>query len=198
MPNGFAAMLSRMNYINRWGLMRNTRYETLSEHCLSVSITAHIIGVAANEKFGADVNPERIAVCAMYHDAGEILTGDMPTPVKYTNESIKSAYKKVEADAEKRLSDMLPPELKKCISPMLSGELLSEREKRIVKAADKISALLKCIEEEQNGNTEFRSAKQSTLKAINEDILPEVQYFMEEFIPGYTMTLDELLKGENL
>ncbi len=195
MPSGFAAMLFRMNYINRWGLMRNARAESLSEHSLSVSVIAHLIAVAGKRLYGAEVRPELVALCAVYHDASEILTGDMPTPVKYANDDLRAAYKKVEAEACERLAAMAPDPLRADIAPVLDASALNEREKRILKAADKLSALLKCIEEEQNGNTEFKSAKQSTLDALGVDPLPETRYFIEEFLPGYTQTLDELMQG---
>ncbi len=193
MSSGFSAIISRMNYINRWGLMRNTRYETLSEHSLCVSMIAHLLACTANERFGADVSAQNVACCAMYHDVSEIMTGDLPTPVKYSNESIRDEYKKLEKRADEQIIEMLPNELKGALEPYVSGSLLNEREKRIVKAADKLSALIKCIEEENNGNSEFRSAKESTLKMLQNDMLPETRYFIEEFLPCYNMTLDELM-----
>lgn len=194
MSSGFGALIARMNYITRWGLMRNSRSETLSEHSAITASIAHLLACAARDIFGAeDVSPERTACCALYHDAAEILTGDMPTPVKYSNENLRSEYKKVEREAEGRLIDMLPETLKQSVGASVRGEGLSERERRIIKAADKLSALIKCIEEEQAGNTEFKSAKSSTLALLAEDTLPETQYFIEEFLPAYSLTLDELL-----
>ena len=195
MPSGFAAMLFRMNYINRWGLMRNTRAESLSEHSLTVAVVAHLIAAVGRERFNADVRPELVALCAVYHDASEILTGDMPTPVKYGSERLREEYKKTEARACEQLAQMLPCELRAQVGPVLDGSVLNERERRILKAADKISALLKCVEEEQNGNTEFRSAKASTMQILLQDPLPETEYFLQEFLPGYEKTLDELMKG---
>ncbi len=197
MASGFAAMLFRMNYINRWGLMRNTRAESLSEHSLTVALLAHLIAVAGRLKFGADVRPETVALCALYHDASEILTGDMPTPVKYGSEGLRTAYKQTEARACTQLAGLLPDELREAVAPALDGSALNERERRILKAADKLSALLKCMEEEQNGNTEFRSAKQSTIDALRSDPLPETAYFMAEFLPGYSLTLDELMCAQD-
>ena len=174
--------------------MRNSRSETLSEHSAITASIAHLLACAARDIYGAeDVSPERTACCALYHDAAEILTGDMPTPVKYSNENLRSEYKKVEREAEGRLIDMLPEALKISVGASVRGENLSERERKIIKAADKLSALIKCIEEEQAGNTEFKSAKRSTLALLAEDTLPETQYFIEEFLPAYSLTLDELL-----
>lgn len=189
----FGALLMRMNYINRWGLMRNARTETLSEHVVMTATIANILGHIAKEIYGADVNPDKITCRALYHDAGEILNGDLPTPVKYRNDTIRDAYKKLESESEHRLLETLPEELRTAMQPLIVGENLSDRERRIVKAADKFSALIKCIEEEQSGNTEFLSAKESTLDILKTDMLPETEYFLELFLPGYTLTLDELL-----
>ncbi|MEG0750402.1 MAG: 5'-deoxynucleotidase [Oscillospiraceae bacterium] len=194
MPSGFSAMLARMNYINRWGLMRNTRSETLSEHSLATATTAHMLACAATDLFDAeDVSPERVACCAIYHDAAEIMTGDLPTPVKYSNERIRSEYKKLESDAEIRLCSMAPDELRGTIRPYVTGEMLSLHEQQIIKAADKICALVKCLEEEGNGNTEFASAKSAILAWLSNSQLPETQYFIEELLPCFSFTLDELL-----
>ena len=194
MSSGFGALIARMNYITRWGLMRNARSETLSEHSAITAAIAHLLACAARDIFGAlDVSPERTLCRALYHDAAEILTGDMPTPVKYANERLSSEYKKVEREAEERLIAMLPEALKASVGVSVRGEGLSERERKIIKAADKLSALIKCIEEEQAGNTDFMSAKRSTLALLAADTLPETQYFIEEFLPAYSLTLDELL-----
>ena len=190
---GFNALLSRMNYINRWGLMRNTRYETLSEHSLCVANIAHILACIANAEFGESVNPDRVACSAMYHDISEIVTGDLPTPVKYKNERIRREYKNVENDAEREITSMLPDSIKETVRASVNGDELTEREKRIIKSADKLSALIKCIEEEGNGNTEFSSAKKSTEKALEENLLPETRFFIKNFLPAYSLTLDELL-----
>ena len=190
----FGALLARMNYINRWGLMRNAREETLAEHAAMTAGIACILAHKAKEMFGADVNPDKVTCSALFHDAGEILLGDLPTPVKYRNDEIKGAYKKLESESERRLIDTLPIELRGEISPAISGELLTKREKMIIKVADKLSALVKCIEEEQSGNHEFESAKNSTFEMITADPLPETTYFLEHFLPGYSMTLDELLR----
>ena len=177
--------------------MRNTRSETLSEHAAHTACIAHLLACAAVELFGAeDVRPDRVVCCALYHDASEILTGDMPTPVKYANAGIRDEYHKVEAEAEQSLVGMLPDVLQSCVGPAITGEGLTEHERRIIKSADKLSALVKCIEEESSGNTEFESAKRSTISSLESNILPETEYFMREFLPAYSLTLDELLGRE--
>lgn len=191
---GFSALLSRMNYINRWGLMRNTRYETLSEHSLCVANVAHLLACIAVSEFGADVRPDKVACSAMYHDISEIVTGDLPTPVKYKNERIRREYKSVEHEAEIEITDMLPDSVKETVRKSVTGEELNERERRIIKSADKLSALIKCMEEENNGNTEFKSAKKATETALEENMLPETKYFIKNFLPAYELTLDELMK----
>lgn len=194
MASGFGAIIARMNYITRWGLMRNSRSESLSEHSLMTATTAHLLACAARDIFGAsEVSPERTACCALYHDAAEILTGDMPTPVKYANERLRTEYKAVESEAERRLVAMLPEPLRASVGAALKGDALNERERRIIKAADKLAALIKCIEEKGNGNTEFENARRSTLALLSADPLPETRYFIDEFLPAYSLTLDELL-----
>ncbi|MEA5050378.1 MAG: 5'-deoxynucleotidase [Oscillospiraceae bacterium] len=193
MAYGFSALLARMSYINRWGLMRGGRYETLSEHSLSVASTAHLLACIANAEYGAGVRPEKVACCAMYHDASEILTGDLPTPVKYKNESIRAEYKRIEREAEQTIAAMLPPSVRGELGSYVTGEALTQRERRIIKSADKLSALVKCIEEENGGNKEFESAKRSTLAWLADDPLPETRYFIEHCVPAYSLTLDELL-----
>lgn len=194
----FGALLTRMNYIARWGLMRNARTETLSEHVTATATIANILGHIAKEIYGAEVDPSKITCRALYHDVGEILNGDLPTPVKYRNEIIRDAYMRLENESEERILDSLPEELKSVMRTVVLGVGLNEREERIVKAADRFSALIKCIEEEQSGNTEFSSAKKSTLEKIKTDMLPETEYFLLNFIPAYTLTLDELLVPTNI
>jgi 5'-deoxynucleotidase len=193
MINGFGALVHRMNYIGRWGLMRNARPESLAEHAMCTAYVAHILACIARSRYGARVDPERTACFALYHDASEIITGDLPTPVKYANEGMRDEYKKLEKTARRRLISMLPDDIAEAIKPSVTGEKLSERELRIVKAADKLCALIKCIEEEAAGNSEFASAKSSILKTLNADALPETACFLGEFIPAYSMTLDELM-----
>lgn len=195
----FLAILSRMRYIERWSLMRNSRSENLAEHSLDVALIAHMLCVIGNTRYGRSLNAERAALVALYHDASEIITGDLPTPVKYHDGTIRDAYRAVEHSAEKRLLNTLSADLR----PTLEGVLqpaadADENEgylRRLVKAADKISALIKCIEEERSGNTEFASAKQSCQDAVDAmaAVLPEVGDFLTEFLPSYGATLDELL-----
>lgn len=184
----FFAMLSRMKHINRWGLMRNTRAENLCEHSLETAFIAHALCVINNKRFGGDLNPERAAVLAMFHDTTEIITGDMPTPIKYNNEKIREVYKEIERSAADKLLELLPDDLQEVYSDIYSGD---KEYKKIIRAADKISALIKCIEESNMGNAEFSVAEQSTIKAIKELELPEADVFVDEFLPSYRLTLDE-------
>ncbi len=193
MSFGFTALFTRMNYIDRWGLMRNARRETLAEHSAVTACVAHVLATAARDVYGAEVRPETVATAALYHDMSETLTGDMPTPVKYANDDIRTSYKKVEREAEQSVCRMLPPELRESMAGYITGEGLNEREGKIVKAADKLSALIKCIEERRSGNREFESAEAATLASIQEMDLPELRYFIGRFLPGYSMTLDELM-----
>ena len=182
MSFGFSALFARMNYIDRWGLMRNTRKESLSEHSAIVANVAHVLAETAVTVFGSDdVRPEHVTVTALYHDISETLTGDMPTPVKYRNDAIRASYKAVEAEAEDQVIHMLPEPLRSAIGKCVKGTDLTDHEKRILKAADKIGALLKTIEEKQSGNSEFHSAEQSTVRSIREMNLPELDYFMDNF-----------------
>lgn len=189
MSSHFFAMLSRMKNIYRWGLMRNTKAESLSEHSLEVAFIAHALALIKNKRFGGSLNAEHIAVAAMFHDTSEIITGDMPTPVKYYNEEIKKVYKQIEAVADNTLIDMLPEDLKEDYLPLYS---LDEEEKKIIKAADKISALIKCIEELNMGNREFETAEKSTREKIKALGIPEVDVFLDEFMGSFNLTLDEL------
>ena len=187
----FYAMLSRMKYINRWGLMRNTKDENLCEHSLEVAFVAHALGIINNEIFGGDIDAERLAILGMYHDVTEIITGDMPTPVKYYSDVIRNAYKEVEGVAKNQMLTGLPEDIRHRYDALL---LETEEEAllwRYVKAADKISAYIKCIEEIKTGNKDFAKAEKSTFKAIMDMKLPEADYFMQEFIPAYKLTLDE-------
>ena len=197
MTYNFFATLSRMKYIERWALMRNVRTETLSEHTLDVAMIAHALCVIGNVRFARSLNADRAALIGLYHDASEIITGDMPTPVKYYNSDIRDAYKEVEHVAEQRLLWQLPDDLRSAYAEIFNG-MDSEEDRymrRLVKAADKLSALIKCMEETGAGNGEFRTAQQSTQKAVEELAweLPEVKVFLEEFLPPYGSTLDELL-----
>ncbi len=187
----FFAMFSRMKYINRWALMKNTRSENLSEHSLDVAAIAHAIAVMKNIRFGGTLNAERAAVLGLYHDMPEILTGDMPTPVKYHSKTLRNAFREVESEACLRLLSMLPEDMRDSFSPCFFKREEDEYLWRIVKAADKISALIKCIEEEKSGNHEFSSALCSIQSAIEEMNLPEAKAFLAEFIEAYKLNLDE-------
>ena len=186
----FFPMIARMRYINRWGLMRNTDPENIQEHSHMVAVLAHALAVIHNEKFGGQVDPGTVAVAALYHDASEILTGDMPTPIKYDNPAIRNAYKDVEAVAEGKLLHMLPPELQGVYGPILTQS--DPEVRQVVKAADKLSAYLKCLEELKAGNGEFRQAAQQTRAALESYGLPEIQYFMDTFLDSFSLTLDQL------
>ncbi len=188
----FYAMLSRMKYINRWGLMNNTRYENLSEHSLQVAMLAHCLVLIHNKRFGGSLSGERAALLAIFHDSTEIITGDMPTPIKYFNPEIKTVYKEIENTAANKLVSMLPNDFKDEMEQIikLSGEQ-DEKLRIFVKAADKLSALIKCIEEIKMGNTEFSKAKDATQAAIDDMNIPEVRVFEEEFLPSFYLSLDE-------
>ena len=189
--NSFYAMLSRMKYINRWGLMRNSRSENLCEHSLEVAFIAHALGLINNHFYGGTINAERLAVLAMFHDTTEIITGDMPTPVKYYSNVIRSAYSEVENVACRELLKGVPEELRADYAGLLSEDKDEEKEWEFVKAADKISAWLKCVDERNMGNTDFFDAEESIRSTIDSIDLPEVKYFMENFAPAYKNTLDE-------
>lgn len=192
----FFALISRMKYIERWALMRNSREETLSEHSLDTAIIAHALATIANVRYGGKLDADRAALISLYHDASEIITGDMPTPVKYANDEIRSAYKEVERAAEDRLLGRLPEDLRPAYEQIFRGDGSPEdtHMRRLVKAADKISAYIKCIEEEKAGNTEFRTAKNTIGAAVLafRKELPEVGDFIDEFLGPYGQTLDEL------
>lgn len=191
MQSSFFSMVLRMRYVNRWGLMRNTHTESLSEHTADVAILAHALALIAKKRFGRDLDPERAAVVALYHDASEIITGDLPTPVKYHDPQITAAYKQIEREADHRLLSLLPNDLKEEYASIFSGEGEDPYLLRLVKAADKLSALIKCEEEESSGNREFSSAKEATRKSLDAMELPEVAVFLEEFYESFAKTLDE-------
>ncbi|MCQ4023189.1 5'-deoxynucleotidase [Ruminococcus sp. zg-924] len=188
--NTFYAMLSRMKYINRWGLMNSTRQENLSEHSLETAIIAHALALIGNKRLGKHIDADRVAVMAIFHDCSEIITGDMPTPIKYYNAQIKLAYKEIESAAADKLLSRLPEDLRQEYEPLFD-EQENQLLHRYVKAADKLSALIKCIEELKMGNEEFKTAKQSITKSIEAIGLDEIKIFMEEFLPAYSLTLDE-------
>ena len=187
----FFAYLSRMRYINRWGLMRNTFQENIQEHSHMVAVLAHALAVIRRDVFGGDADPGLAAAAALYHDAPEILTGDLPTPVKYYNPEIRDAYREVETVSARRLLSMLPDALRPAYEPLLLEDPESGYH-AVVKAADKLSAYIKCVEELKAGNSEFRQAAEQTRQALEASPLPEVSYFLEHFMPGFELTLDEL------
>jgi 5'-deoxynucleotidase len=197
-PYPFFAMLDRMQYINRWGLMRNNRTENIKEHSMDVAMVAHALATIRNTVF-RNQSPETdtllVIGIALFHDASEIVTGDLPTPIKYRNPEIMTAYKRLEDQAAEQLIHLLPEEMRaeyrRLFCPDLSNPAEAEAN-RLVKAADRICAYIKCVSEEKSGNTEFVSAKQSILESIKKLGLPEADYFMEHFIPAYGMTLDQI------
>lgn len=189
MSYSFFAMLSRMKHIIRWGLMRNSSPESLSEHTLEVAYLAHLLTELHNQQGGSQLESGQAVMYALYHDCTEILTGDMPTPVKYRNQSIRAAYKAVEAEAAEQLVEKLPETMRPRFAPWFhpQGEY-----KLIVKAADKLSALIKCTQEKRAGNSEFDTAYAATLETLHRMALPEVETFITDFLPSYSLTLDEL------
>ena len=191
MNYNFFSMFARMKYIDRWALMRNTRQENLSEHSADVAAIAHAIALIKNTRFGGDVNAERAAFLGLYHDMPEIITGDMPTPVKYHSDALHDAFLQVEKEACDRLLSMLPEDLRDSYRAAFFREESDAYLWRIVKAADKIAALIKCIEEEQAGNREFRLALDATKAAIANMQLPEADAFLEDFLGGFYLSLDE-------
>lgn len=189
--SNFFATVSRMKYIDRWSLMRNTVSENLSEHSLEVAFIAHLLCVLRNKRFGGNVDANKAAVYAMYHDTTEIITGDLPTPIKYYSANIRSAYSEIEKNAANKLLSQLPDDLRSEYEPFVIGDADDEI-KSLVKAADKISALIKCVEERQMGNCDFADAEKATLAAIKNMHIKEADVFLDEFMQGYGMTIDRL------
>ncbi len=190
--NSFFAMMARMKYINRWALMRNSSEENISEHSMEVAMLAYALAVIGNIRLGQDYQAEHIAMLGLFHDCTEIITGDMPTPIKYDNPEIQKAYKQIEKGAAFQLLNKLPDDLRQAYEPLLIEEPEDIEALKLVKAADKLSALIKCIEEEKAGNQEFNSAKYSLEKSVQEMKSPEADVFCKEFLPAYYQTLDEL------
>lgn len=191
MNSTFFALISRMRYIGRWGLMRNSLPENVQEHSHMVAVIAHALAVIRRDVFEIPCEPDKAASMALYHDASEILTGDLPTPIKYNNREIMTAYRQVEDLASEKLLNLLPEELKPAFTPLL----YTRRDSKLfalVKAADKLSAYIKCVEERKAGNNEFLSAEQQAKAALDASPLKEVQYFLDKFMPAFEMTLDEL------
>lgn len=187
----FYAYLDRMKFIRRWQLMRSTREENIMEHSQSVAVLAHALVTVHNEVFGGHADVLKTVLYAMYHEISEVMTGDLPTPIKYYNRSISGAYKELEKSACEKMAGMLPEPLKEGISPYLLADE-SCTEYRLVKAADKLSAYIKCLEELRSGNSEFSRAKHTIEEELHARNMPEVEYFFEHFIPAFSLTLDEL------
>lgn len=190
--NHFFAYLSRMKFINRWGLMHNTYPENIQEHSLRVAVIAHALAVIRNRVFGGAVNPERTAVLALYHDASEVLTGDLPAPVKNFNPEIKTAYKAIEAAAARKLLQMIPDALQADYRGLFVADAADREHRELVTAADKLCAYVKCLEEIGAGNPEFAKAEKALRASLDALALPEVRYFLDTFVPSFRLTLDEL------
>lgn len=192
MENHFFAMMSRMKYIERWALMRNAQKENISEHSLEVSMLAHGLAVISNKRLGNSLNAERAALLGLYHDTTEIITGDLPTPIKYANPDIMQAYQELEQVSAHKLLSMLPEDIRCEYESLYFKKEEDTYLWKLVKAADKLSALIKCMEEEKAGNKEFIRAEQTIMQAIKENDLEEVRIFIDEFLPSYSKCLDEL------
>lgn len=190
----FFAYLDRLKLIHRWGLMRNIEQENDMEHSMQTAMIAHGLAVLGNRRYGRQVNPETVVTMALYHDASEALTGDLPTPVKYKNPEMQSAYQEIENRARQRLITMLPADMQANFAPYIQPDETSECW-QLVKAADRISAYLKCLTEEKLGNGEFAKAKETILASLQASPLPEVEDFLRNFVPSYTLTPDELSRG---
>lgn len=187
----FFAYLSKMKYINRWGLMRNTEPENIQEHSLEVALIAHALAIIKNRLYHGKADPDRAAVLALYHEIGEVFVGDLPAPIKYFNGAIHQAFSAIENKARERLFNMLPDKLHEDYRPLVFPDEAGV-EAELVKAADKISAYLKCLRELKFGNKDFEKAENTIKKRIEKIGLPEVKYFMENFVPSYSLTIDEL------
>ena len=193
----FSALFSRRKYITRWSLMRSTRAESLSEHTADTAMLAHtlcLIGKSCTGT-GAALRPEVVATAALYHDAPEILTGDMPTPVKYKNDALRTAYKAVEHESARVMASLQPAELQAETQAWLTGSVLNDAERKILKAADRLSAIIKCIEEDRGGNREFEAARTQQMDALHAMNCPEAEYFIAHMLPCYEQNLDELTRG---
>ena len=192
MNYSFFAMISRMKYIDRWALMRNTDRESLDSHSKEVAVIAHALAVIGNKRFGKNYNPDRAAVLGLYHDAHEIITGDMPTPVKYQNDDILVAFKAVEDSANEKLLNKLPEDLRGEFNSLLTGENEDEELLILIKSADRLSALIKCIEERKAGNTEFDTAARQTWEAMKAMERPELDWFLDHCLPAFALNIDQL------
>ncbi len=188
---GFLALLFRQKYIKRWSLMRCTEEEDLSHHSFESALIAHILATVNRDVFGGEANVEKVVLSALYHDSSEVLCGDLPTPVKYHDEQMRSTYKNIEKSCEETLLSKLPDELRASYEPLIKQES-DELTHRLVKTADKLCALIKCVHELKSGNSEFKSAKASIEKGLEEYKSAELDYFMQNFYPAFTKDLDEL------
>lgn len=190
--NSFFAVFFRQKYINRWGLMRNVMNENLSTHAAEVSCIAHALALIGNTYFNKKYDADRVAILALYHDMPEVFTGDLPTPVKYANQALRQCYAELENQATEQLIDRLPTELQAEYEKILGLDASDMEMKKLIKGADKLCALIKCIEEEKSGNKDFSSARESTEKSLRDMRFDELDYFMEKFLPAFSGTLDEL------
>lgn len=188
----FFSYMAKMKHIKRWGIMRNTRDENIQEHSLQAAMIAHALAIIKNKFYGGNADAERVMAVAVYHEAGEVITGDLATPIKYFNPEIKSAYKQIERVAEQKLVAMLPDEIKGDYEKLILEREEDKEVYALVKAADRICAYIKCIEELSAGNREFEKAQKTILESIEKLDMPEVKYFMDKFIPSFELTLDEL------
>ena len=186
------AYFSRMKFIRRWGLMHSTHSENVQEHSLQVAMVAHALAMIRNRLFGGAVDADRVAVLAMYHDAAEVLSGDLPSPIKYFNPEIRDAYRQIEASSTESLVDLVPDELRADYRSLLQPLEAEAEHRRLVKAADKLCAYIKCLQETASGNREFSKAEEALLASVQDIDLPEVRYFVETFVPSLRLTLDEL------
>ena len=195
MANEFYALMGRMRYITRWGLMRNTFSENISEHSHMTAVLAHALALIRRDILNLPApDPDRCAVAALYHDAPEIITGDMPTPVKYHSPALRDAYKALETESVRSMAALLPAELAAELTPCMDGSVLTAEEHRLLKAADRLSALIKCTEEQRSGNHEFDAALTQQRAALQAMQCPEADWFLEHCLPCYTQNLDELTK----
>lgn len=190
MKHHFFAYVSRLRYIRRWGLMRSVMPENDAEHSLQVAMIAHAIAIIGRDRYGRSIDPEHVLALGVYHDVSEVITGDMPTPVKYQTDELRKSYKDVERMANERLLSMLPEGMRPAYAPYLSAP--ADYDRQILKAADSISAYLKCLEEKRAGNREFDAAGESIKAGLALINLPEVQDFIREFVPSFELSLDEL------
>lgn len=200
MSSHFFAYLARMKLIQRWGLMHNTHHENVQEHSLQVAVITHALAVIRNRRYGGGIDADKAATAALFHDASEVLTGDLPTPVKYFNDDIRASYKAIEAQAEAKLLSLLPADLHDDYRPLLCSEALDPEIANLIKAADTLTAYLKCVEEEGMGNHDFIQARKSLAAklAALEDEQPEVRDFVRDFVPSFRLTLDEMSRDGGL